>query len=411
MKSSHILLRWKGKNQFGEILKGESKALSVNSLILMLKQQGVISYKIKPVYSGFCLGLRKYIKPKKTEVARVIEQLSMLLSAHIPLIPAIETIQHNLSPAMKPIMEDCLLQVKSGHSLSLALTGHNRCFNSFLCRWIAAGEHSGTLETLLVYWVSYQEKNEQLQQKIKKALIYPIFILFTTAIISIILFVSVLPVFEQLFTQVNADLPSATKAAMDIAQFMVHIGLPMAIFLMVGIGLGWVIRRYGPRSFPQWAYLWDNMILRMPVTGKIIQQISIARLARIVSVMLSAGFPLAEALKWASETMNNEVLAKMVTELREAIISGVSLNHAMSMLLASKFIPLLLKQMTAVGEISGTLDKNLAKVADFYEQKIFHRIENMSQLAEPVVMTILGVLIGGFILVMYLPIFQLGALF
>ncbi len=407
--------RWKGKNHFGEKLKGETMAKDVASLRLLLKEQGLISFQITPVYSLkaiFQIIFKKITHPdsKKSiqlDITQMIRQLNMLLSAHIPLMQALEVIgknEKNLSKTMKAVMLDCQQQIRLGQTLSYAFSRHAQYFNPLFCRWIEAGERSGTLDILLEHWVLYQEKSETMRQKVKKALTYPIFIVITAIIIAMVLFIGVVPVFEKLFHQFGAELPEPTQYVMILSQFFQTIGLPLLIVFGVGLTIVWRIRH----RVPALLHAWDKIILKMPLSGKIIREASIARLARALSMMLMAGFPLSEALLWSEKLMNNTLLMAAVRQLRSAVISGISLNQAMS---ASPFFPSLLKQMTAVGEMSGTLDKTLAQTADFYEKAVSNTVDNMSQLIEPVIMAVLGVLTGGFILAMYLPVFKLGSLF
>lgn len=403
--------RWKGKTTLGEILKGETASNNVAELRVILKTQGIISCKITQVYS-FKAIFQTLIhseskKSIKADITLLIRQLSMLVSAHIPLMQALEVIGKNekgVTKTMKKIIADCQMQVKSGHTLSYAFDRHQRYFDPLFCRWIEAGERSGTLDILLEHWVVYQEKSDQMRQKIKKALTYPVFILVTATIIAMVLLIGVVPVFEKLFHQFGAELPLPTQYVIKLSTFFQQVGIPLFIFLSMSACLLWRIRHY----FPKLLYLFDQGILKIPLSGKIIQEAAIARLSRSLSIMLLAGFPLSEALEWTKKLMGNVVLVVAVSDLRNAVVSGMALNVAMT---KSTLFPSLLKQMVAVGEASGTLDKTLAQTATFYETAIANKLDNLSQLIEPVIMVVLGVFMGGFILAMYMPIFQLGSLF
>lgn len=296
------------------------------------------------------------------------------------------------------------MKIRAGHTLAYAFNQHPEYFNSLFCCWIEAGERSGTLDVLLEHWVTYQEKSEQIRQKIKKALTYPVFILVIAILIALVLLIGVVPVFEKLFHQFGEELPKPTQWIIILSQFFQTMGIPILLVFSSSLCILWRIRRRVSRLM----YGWDKILLKMPFIGKVIQDAAMTRFSRVLSIMLLSGFPLSEALQWASQLMNNSILTQAVLQLKTMIISGRSLNQAMS---DSVFFPPLLRQMTAVGEISGTLDRTLAQTADFYEKTVSNKLDNLSQLIEPFIMTFLGILMGGFILAMYLPIFKLGALF
>lgn len=409
MNSMHIYY-WKGKNHCGQKLKGKISAKNSVDLMVMLKQQGIISIHIRPEYSLIQIlkkNLKKNKKPNHVDIICMIKQLSMLLSAHISLIQALEVIEQNtqmLTRDMLRIIHECRTQVQLGHTLSYALSRHPQYFNSFFCHWVEAGELSGTLDVLLTYWVSYQEKMLLIRQKVKKAIMYPAVILTTAVIVAMVLFIWVVPVFEKLFHQFDAELPKLTQYVIILSHLFRTVGIPVLIFLSISVGIFWGMRQ----RIPVVHYAWDKMILKIPLSGKIIQEAAIARLSRTLSIMLSAGFSLSDALQWTTKIMNNMLLFQIVSQLQTAVVSGITLSQAMS---SSLFFPPLLKQMTAVGEASGTLDKTFFQTADFYEKNISHTLETMGELIEPIMMIVLGVIMSIFILAMYLPIFKLGALF
>lgn len=409
---SNPLFYWQGKDRFGEKRCGKISAPDKIVLSQRLNKQGIIILRILPCYSRYTI--QRYAKyfqktPHSAEITSAIRQLSMLLSAHIPLIQALIAIQAHLSHTFKPIIASALTEIHAGRTLSYALGHYPKCFNPLFCRWIEAGEHTGTLDVLLEYWANYQEKSDVLRQKVKKALSYPVFILVITVIVAMILLICVIPVFEHLFHQFGAKLPLVTQYMINISHVFQYMGIPILLIGMVGFIILWYMRRY----FPKLAYRLDKIQLHIPIIGKMMQEIALTRFTKALSVMLSAGFPLSEALQWTAKTMKNCVLTQAIMQSHAAVLSGVPLSQAIMPMMSSTphFFSLLLKQMIAVGETSGALDETLAKTADFYEKKVFSRVDNMSQLIEPVIMVILGIFTGGFIIAMYMPIFQLSGLF
>ncbi len=404
--------RWKGKNQFGDIVKGQMSALNAQKIVTSLKQQGIISIRIYSVYSfqqrlqqSKCLFQNK--KKLYLEILFILQQLSMLLSAHVPLIQAFEVIeshQHTISMILREVLQDCRLYIQSGHTLAEAFEQHPRYFTAFFCRWVSAGEYSGTLDVLLEYWISYQEKNNVIRQKIKKALTYPAFILITTTLVAVVLLLAVLPVFEKLFHQMGAELPLLTHYVIVLAALFSHYGLPIVIMLSLVVAVVWKMRC----RLPKLLFFCDKWILRLPLAGNVLHEIALARFSRALSILLSAEFPLSEALMWTAKVMNNRFLTQIVMQCQEAVILGTELSK--TMVKFSCFSPLV-KQMVAVGERSGTLDKTLLHTADFYEKKVSCSLERITELIEPMMMVIVGTIAGVFIVAMYLPIFKLGALF
>lgn len=415
MQTSNLkTFRWKARNRFGEIQKGKITAQNASALSSFLKEKGFVSIRIFSAYSwkDFCQKIKENTltenkKKIRANIHLMIRQLSLLLTTHIPLLQALEVIsQHlqNLNPRLHKIMIHCQQEIRAGRTLSSAFKYYPAYFNALFCHWVEAGENSGTLDILLDYWVNYQEKNEQVRQKVKKALTYPIFIFVTAFIIGLVLLIGVVPVFEKLFHQFGAELPQSTQIVIQFSAFLKSIGLPLLICLCLIFSILWHIRH----RIPQVAYYWDTFFLKMPFLGRILLEAAIARFAHILSVMLSAGFPLSEALKCSTTLMNNQLLTIAVSQLHTAVLSGTPLHQAMS---ASPFFPVFLKQMVAVGETSGALDKTLSQTALYYEKTLSNTLDNLNQLLEPIIMTILGILTGGFILTMYMPIFKLGSLF
>lgn len=414
MSNSNLkTFRWKGKNQFGDVLKGQLTAKSSAEISFILQQKGIVSFRIYPVFSlitwfgNSTHFLFQNSKSLRLELSFILQQLSMLLSAHVPLIQAFEVIesqQHNLSAILREILEDCRIHVQSGHTLAQAFSRHSQYFSDFFCKWIEAGEYSGTLDTLLEQWVIYEEKNQKIRQKVRKALTYPTFILSTALAVAALLMVSVLPVFEKIFHQMNAELPLLTQYVIFTSQLfnpwsMLFVGSLVLLLVML-----WKNRL----RIPKLLFFFDKQVIKLPFVGKILQEITYARFSRTLSILLCAGFPLSDALFWTAKVMNNCFLTYLVRQCQEAVILGTPLSKMMENF--SYFSPLL-KQMIIVGENSGILDKTLLHAAIFYEKKAAYSLEKITELIEPLLMLIVGLLAGIFIIAMYLPIFKLGALF
>lgn len=407
------IFRWKGKNQFGYVVKGQASAINATEIARQLKQQGIISLQVYQNYSfiQFFQQIKNFLFENKKlirfELVFVLQQLSMLLSAHVSLIQAfqvIESHQDTLGSTVREILQNCKIHIQSGHTLAEAFRQHSQYFSDFFSRWVEAGENSGTLDILLDHWVSYQEKNEQIRQKIKKALTYPVFILVTIILVAIVLLLAVLPVFEKLFSQMGAELPVLTQYVIFCARMFNNYGLYFLFCLGGTLAIGWRFRLRLPRLL----FFFDKWKLTFPLVGKILQDIAFARFSRTLSILLFAGFPLSEALNWTSKVMNNRFITHIVLECQAAVIIGIALSK--QMVKFSCFSPLL-KQMVAVGEASGTLDKTLLHTANFYEKQVSHALERITELIEPILMLIVGTIAGIFIVAMYLPIFKLGALF
>jgi len=414
------LYYWTGKNRLGQILRGKTIAESEMTLATRLEQQAIIPIKIviaKPFYvTGWESLYTVWVKMgepfgrkiKPVDITNLLRQLSLLISAHIPLMQALEIVvhaDHPIAEKLRNIIKQCQAEVRLGHMLSEVLSHYPKYFSALFCHWLEAGERSGTLDTLLEYWVNYQEKQEIIRKKIKTALRYPCFLLSMTFIIAGILLTYVVPEFEKLFHQFHSKLPPLTRGVLFFSQWIQNKGWIVGLIIFVLITGMLRLRHF----FIKLDYFFDWIILKIPLIGKIWQDIAMARFSRVLSVMLLAGFPLTEALQWVAQTMlKNRVFMEQMLFLRQSLLSGITLNQAMSE--SFVFTPLL-KQMTAIGEASGTLDQTLMKTADFYERKMMQTFDDLSQWIEPILMTIMGVIIGGFILAMYLPIFKMGELF
>jgi type IV pilus assembly protein PilC len=292
--------------------------------------------------------------------------------------------------------------VEGGSSLAEALAKHPLYFDDLFVNLVEAGEQAGALETLLDKVATYKEKTEAIKKKIKKALTYPMAVLVVAFVVTIILLIFVIPAFEDLFQGFGADLPAFTRMVIDLSQFVRNQGWYLAI--MIGAAI-YAFLYFKKRSRPMRHFL-DRMALRMPIIGPIMQKASIARYARTLSTMFSAGVPLVEALESVAGATGNIVYEVGVLQMKDEVATGLRLQQSME---NTDLFPNMVIQMIAVGEESGSLDEMSAKVADFYEEDVDNAVDNLSSLLEPMIMAILGVLVGGLVVAMYLPIFKMGS--
>jgi type IV pilus assembly protein PilC len=391
---------WKGTDKSGKRTKGELSAKSDTIARTELRRLGIrvisIKKKPKPLFTS-----KSKITTK--DIAIFSRQLATMLEAGVPLVQSFDIIGKGHENAS---MRDLLLGVKAdiegGDTLAEALGKRPLYFDDLFCNLVAAGEQAGVLETLLDKIATYKEKTESIKAKIKKALTYPIAVLVVAGIVTTILLMFVVPVFEELFQSFGADLPAFTQFVINLSAWMQKWW--WLFFGSIG-GIVYTFMFFKKRSRPFNQFL-DKTLLNIPAIGTILHKSAIARFARTLSTMSAAGVPLVEALASVSGATGNVVYAGVVTKMREDVSTGQQLQHSMQQ---AKLFPHMVIQMVAIGEESGSLDSMLAKVADFFEEEVDNAVDNLSSLMEPFIMSVLGILIGGLIIAMYLPIFKLGA--
>ena len=390
---------WEGKDRKGNVVKGRSLAHSEQNVRSDLRRQGIAVSKVKKERKG----LKGEGKVKPEDIALFSRQLSTMLTAGIPMVQAFEIIGVG---AEKPAVQKLVLAVKgdleTGNSLNQALAKHPLYFNDLYVNLVEAGEHAGALEAVLDKIATYQEKTEALKKKIKKALFYPAAVLAVAVIVTVILLVFVIPQFEALFKGFGADLPAFTQFVINMSRWMQDNGW---FLLIVTGGAAWAFFYFYKRSRPMRQML-DRISLGIPVIGPILRKGAIARFARTLATMFAAGVPLVEAMKSVAGATGNIIYQDAVMKMRDEVSTGVRLQRAME---NTTLFPNMVIQMIAVGEESGSLDEMSAKVADFYEADVDAAVDGLSSLLEPLIMAILGVLVGGLVIAMYLPIFKLGA--
>ena len=392
---------WQGVNRKGKKINGELSANNVIELKAQLRKQGITPSKVKKKAKPlFGLGGDKAITPG--DIALISRQIATMLGAGVPLVQTIEMIGkgHNNSN-MQKLLAEIEHKLSSGIPLSDCLRDHPRYFDDLYCDLVASGEQSGSLETIYDRIATYKEKGEALKAKIKKAMTYPIAVLVIAAIVTSILLIFVVPVFQEIFAGFGAELPGFTLFVVGISDFMVaywHLGLG-GIFAFI-----FLFKRAHRNSLKLRDQV-DKRILKVPVIGDLLEKAAVARYARTLSTTFAAGVPLIDALESAAGAAGNAVFRDAILEVRAEVTSGMQMNLAMR---NCSIFPDMVIQMVAIGEESGAVDDMLAKVASVYEAEVDNAVDNLTALLEPMIMAVLGVVIGGLIIAMYLPIFQIG---
>ncbi len=391
---------WEGTDKRGKKVKGKSLATDEATVRADLRRQGVVPTRIRKQRKSLFSGKTKITSG---DIALFSRQLATMLAAGIPLVQAFEIVgTGHENAAMQKLILSIKGDVEGGSSLHEALAKHPLYFDDLFVNLVESGEQAGALETLLDKIATYKEKTEAIKKKIKKALTYPAAVLIVALIVTTILLIFVIPSFEDLFQGFGADLPSFTRMVIDLSAFVREKGWYIGIFIGLGIG-SFLYFKKRSRAMRHWL---DRMTLKTPVIGPIIEKAAIARYARTLSTMFAAGVPLVEALESVSGATGNIVYEEGVLRMRDEVATGQRLQQAME---NTDLFPNMVIQMIAVGEESGSLDEMSGKVADFFEEDVDNAVDNLSSLLEPMIMAILGVLVGGLVVAMYLPIFKLGA--
>jgi len=392
---------WNGTDKRGKVMKGEQEAKNANALRAELRRQGitprVVKAKGKPLFGG----AGKTITP--LEIAVFSRQLATMMKSGVPIVSSLEIVANgHKNPRMAKMLNTVRSDIESGSSLYEALSKHPVQFDELYRNLVKAGETAGVLETVLDTVATYKENIETLKGKIKKAMFYPAMVVAVALIVSAILLVFVVPQFETVFQSFGADLPAFTKLIISMSDFMVAYWW-MVLFIVVGAGVAFVMAKKRSVTFSRFL---DRAILKLPVIGQIMHNSSIARFSRTLGVTFRAGVPLVEALDIVAGATGNSLYEDAVRNIRDDVSVGYSVNMSMKQV---NIFPHMVVQMTAIGEEAGALDTMLFKVAEFYEQEVNNAVDALSSLLEPLIMVFLGVIVGGMVIAMYLPIFKLGA--
>jgi type IV pilus assembly protein PilC len=393
---------WNGTDKAGRPSKGEIEAISQAMAKAQLRQQGIkpksVRKKPKPLFGS---GQGKAIKA--ADIAIFTRQLATMLKAGVPLVQSFEIVEDGLEkPRMRELVKSIRNDVASGSGLAPSLAKHPRHFDELFCSLIGSGEDSGTLEVMLDRVATYKEKSEALKAKIKKAMTYPTAVICVAIIVCAILLIKVVPVFAQTFKNFGSELPAFTQFVLNISNFVIAWWYIM-LFALIAIVFAFREMKVRSVAFCEWL---DRMALRLPIIGGIVHDAVIARFSRTLATTFAAGVPLVDALNSTAGASGNSVYAKAIRRIRDDVTTGTTLYNSIK---ATGLFPNMLLQMVSIGEESGALDDMLDKVATHYEAAVDNAVDSLSSLMEPLIMSILGVLVGGLMIAMYLPIFMLGS--
>ncbi|MEK9792103.1 MAG: type II secretion system F family protein [Halieaceae bacterium] len=401
MATENLVFVWNGSDRSGRKAKGEVLATSAAIARVQLRKQGIaaksVRKKPKPLIA---MGAQK-IQP--ANIAVFTRQLATMTKAGVPLVQAFDIVGEGTEHKnMRELIHALRTDVSSGNGLASSLAKHHPLFDELFCSLIASGENSGTLDVMLDRVATYKEKTEALKAKIKKAMTYPIATIVVAIVVTGILLIKVVPQFAETFQNFGSDLPAFTLLVLRVSEWMQNWWLALLLGLLAG---SYLFSQSKSRSkrFADWL---DGMALKLPILGVVLHDAVIARFSRTLSTTFAAGVPLVEALESTAGATGNAIFARAVYRIRDDVMAGTPL--ALSIRTTGLF-PSMLLQMVTIGEESGSLDDMLAKVADHYEAAVDNAVDSLSSLIEPIIMSVLGVLIGGLMIAMYLPIFMLGS--
>jgi type IV pilus assembly protein PilC len=387
---------WTGKDKQGKVVKGELRAVGEAAVTSQLRRQGIQVKTVKKVSSR---GGKKITEKDITVFTR---QLAVMMKAGVPLLQAFDIVgRGHGNPSVGKLLLDIKTEVETGSSLGQAFKKYPAYFDPLFCNLVAAGEAAGILDTLLERLATYKEKILAIKGKIKSALFYPIAVIVVALVVTAVIMIFVIPVFKDLFKSFGADLPTPTLIVMAISDFLVANW--WWVFGIMGGGI-WFFFYTWKRSTTMQRFM-DRLALRVPIFGEVLRKAAIARWCRTLSTMFAAGVPLVESLDSVAGSAGNYVYYEATKRIQSEVSTGTSLTVAMT---NSGVFPSMVLQMCAIGEEAGALDAMLSKVADFFEQEVDEAVDSLSSLMEPMIMVVLGGLIGGIVVAMYLPIFKMG---
>jgi type IV pilus assembly protein PilC len=391
-----IVFEYEGKDKNGKIVRGEMRAGGEAMVNASLRRQGILITKVKKrrVSGGRAI--------KQKDIAIFTRQLSTMMRAGVPLIQSFDIVARGSpNPRLTRLLTDIRSDVETGTSLSAAFRKHPLHFDALYCNLVEAGEAGGILEALLDRLAIYQEKTMAIKNKIKSALIYPIAVLVVAFVVLAVIMIFVIPAFKDVFTSFGADLPAPTLLVIGMSEFFVKYW--WAIFGFIGGGTYFFLESWKRSEKMQKAM--DRLLLKVPVFGELVNKSAVARWTRTLSTMFAAGVPLVEALDSVGGASGNAVFAEATEQIQKDVSTGASLTTSMQ---TTGVFPNMVLQMCSIGEESGSLDAMLGKAAEFYEDEVDEAVKGLSSLMEPFIIVILGTLIGGIVVSMYLPIFKLG---
>ena len=394
IKEFHYL--WEGRDKHGKVIKGEMRAGGEAVVNVTLRRQGIIVTKVKQRRMG------KGGRVTEKDVTLFTRQMATMMKAGVPLLQSFDIVgKGHSNPAVARLLMEIKTEVETGSSLAAAFRKYPLHFDALFCNLVQAGEQAGILETLLDRLATYKEKILAIKSKIKAALFYPIAIVVVAFVITAVIMIFVIPAFKEVFSNFGADLPAPTLFVMGVSDIFVTYWY--LIFGGIGGGVYGFFALW-KRSVPVQIFM-DRLMLKIPVFGDLVKKSTIARWTRTLSTMFAAGVPLVEALDSVGGASGNYVYQAATKEIQRKVSSGTTLTAAMQ---ESNVFPNMVTQMVSIGEESGALDSMLSKVADFFEAEVDDAVEALSSLMEPMIMVVLGTLIGGMVIAMYLPIFKMG---
>ena len=392
-----IVFEWEGKDKNGKVVRGEMRAGGEAMVSASMRRQGILVTKVKKrrLSGGSAI--------KQKDIAIFTRQLATMMRAGVPLIQSFDIVARgSINPRLTRMLTDIRSDVETGTSLSAAFRKHPLYFDALYCNLVEAGEAGGILEALLERLSIYQEKTMAIKNKIRSALIYPVAVLTVAFIVTAVIMIFVIPAFKEVFRSFGADLPAPTLVVIAMSEFFVKYW-----YLIFGILIGgvYVFFETWKRS-PRMQMTMDRLLLRVPVFGDLVMKSSVARWTRTLSTMFAAGVPLVEALDSVGGASGNAVYAQATEQIQKDVSTGSALTTSMQ---TTGVFPTMVIQMCAIGEESGSLDQMLGKAAEFFEDEVDEAVKGLSSLLEPIIIVVLGTLIGGIVVAMYLPIFKLGA--
>jgi type IV pilus assembly protein PilC len=390
------IFEWEGKDRTGKLVRGELRAGGEAAVSASMRRQGIMVTKVKKrrISGGSSI--------KQKDIAVFTRQLSTMMRAGVPLLQAFDIVARGSTNArMTRLLNEIRGDVETGTSLSSAFRKHPQYFDALYCNLVEAGEAGGILEELLARLALYQEKTIAIKQKVKSALIYPTSVIVVAFAVLSVIMIFVIPSFKEVFTSFGAELPAPTLAVMAMSDYFIHYW-----WLIFGVlfGGGYIFFQSWKRS-EKMQFFMDRLLLRMPIFGDLVMKSVVARWTRTLSTMFAAGVPLVEALDSVGGTAGNLVFTHATQQIQRDVAAGSALTTSMT---SANVFPTMVLQMSAIGEESGALDDMLARAAEFYEEEVDEMVKGLSTLMEPIIIVVLGTLIGGIVVSMYLPIFKIG---
>lgn len=394
------LFAWEGTDRRGAKIKGEMNGLNPALIKAQLRKQGINPLKVRKKAQPLFGNSGGKIKPM--DIAIFTRQMATMMKAGVPLLQSFDIISEGLEkPSMRKLVEEIKLDVAAGNSLAASLRKRPLYFDDLYCNLVESGEQSGALETLLDRVATYKEKTEALKSKIKKAMNYPIAVIVVALVVSAILLIKVVPQFQAVFSGFGAELPAFTLMVVGLSEILQEWWFVFLLIIAATIyGFSAAYKR--SEKLRDWV---DRTLLKAPIVGKIIYMSSVARFARTLATTFAAGVPLVDALDSVAGATGNVVFRNAVNKVKQDVSTGMQLNFSMR---STNVFPAMALQMTAIGEESGALDDMLDKVATHYESEVDNMVDGLTALMEPMIMAVLGVVVGGLVIAMYLPIFQMG---